>query len=138
MSRRDGTPEDLLGRPGPLAIALVLLHRGPQARQDLEGIVGVQSGTIRYHVLALQAAGLVKQTTTVPIQVMLSNPDATRRAVARLYPDWEDGGIPRGWLWRQAQSAIDTRRVRGAYRTRLAKAGSRTVKAPTGCRDGIE
>ena len=117
--RRDGTPEDFLSRPGPLAIVLVLLHKGPHARQDLEGLVGVQSGTIRYHVLALEAAGVITQSPTEPIRVNLTNPEATRRIVARMYPDWDQGGIPRGWLWRQVQAAIDTRRVRGFYRTRV-------------------
>ncbi len=116
--RRNGTPEDLLTRPGPLAIILVLLHRGPQLRQDLEGQVGVQSGTIRYHVLALEAAGLVVQDGE-PIHVHLRDATATRHMMAKTYPDWERGGIPRGWLWRQAQAAIDTRRIRGAYANRV-------------------
>ena len=116
--RRNGTAEDLLTRSGPLAIVLVLLHRGPQLRQELESQVGVQSGTIRYHVLALEAAGLVMQDGK-PIQVRLRDPAAVRRMLAQAYGDWERGGIPRGWLWRQIQAAIDTRRVRGTYRTRL-------------------
>jgi hypothetical protein len=119
--RRDGTQDDLLSRPGPLALVLALLHRGPQTRQDLESIVGVQSGTIRYHVLSLEAAGIVVQSATEPIQVHLANPDLTRRQVAKRFPGWDNGGIPRGALWRQVQAAIDSRRVRATYRTHLPR-----------------
>lgn len=116
--RRDGTPEDLLNRPGALAIVLVLVHRGPQERQGLEDQVGVQGGTIRYHVLALETAGLVVQDGQ-PIQIRLRDAASTRRMLEKAYPGWESGGIPRGWLWRQAQAAIDTRRIRGANANRV-------------------
>lgn len=111
--RRNGTPEDLLTRPGPLAILLCLLHRGPQTHMDLQAVVGVQSGTIRYHVQAMRAAGLVTVESSKPSKVRILDEKAVTRALDKLQPFWRSGGIPRGPLWREVQAAIDTRRIRG-------------------------
>ena len=119
--RRDGTAEDLLTRPGPLAILLVLLHQGPQSQQQLENIVGVQSGTIRYHVAALQEAGIVTlDAAAKPKLVRLVDGRMVSRHLDKTRPGWSEGGIPRGALWREVQAAIDTRRIRATYHTRIA------------------
>lgn len=118
--RRIGTPDDLLARPGPLAIVLVLLHRGPQTRQQLEEAVGVQSGTIRYHVYAMMDAGILATAHKDGPQVHhLVDPKRIERMLDKARPGWRQGGIPRGALWREVQAAIDTRRIRGTYRTRI-------------------
>ena len=118
--RRDGTAEDLLTRPGPLAILLALLHRGPQSLQQLEDIVGVQSGTIRYHVSALQEAGVIAVDPIVKPKILrLVDARMTTRQLDKARPGWAGGGIPRGALWREVQAAIDTRRIRATYRTRI-------------------
>lgn len=119
--RRDGTVEDLLQRPGPLAILLVLLHRGLQSFQQLEDAVGVQSGTIRYHVSALEQAGVVTvDPSTKPKILQLADPRMVPRLLDKARPGWAEGGIPHGALWREVQAAIDTRRVRATYHTRIA------------------
>ena len=123
--RRNGTPEDLLSRPGPLAILLCLLHRGPQTYQDLETTVGVQSGTIRYHIKALRAAGFVTIEPSKPAKIQIVDEKAVARALGKLRPDWRSGGIPRGALWLEIQAAIDTRRIRAKYLTRLPFSGPR-------------
>ena len=124
--RRDGTAEDLLTRPGPLAILLVLLHRGPQSLQQLEDIVGVQSGTIRYHVAALQEASIVAVDPAIKPKILrLVDARAISRQLDKARPGWSEGGIPRGALWREVQAAIDTRRVRATYHTRIALQPSR-------------
>lgn len=131
--RRNGTPEDLLSRPGPLAILLCLLHRGPQTYMDLQATVGVQSGTIRYHVQAMRAAGLITVETSKPSKVRILDEKAVARDLDKVLPTWRSGGLPRGALWRQVQAAIDTRRVRASYLTRvrslhsLGKAGSQVL-----------
>ena len=117
--RRNGTPEDLLTRPGPLAILLCLLHRGPQTHMDLQAIVGVQSGTIRYHVQAMRGAGLVTVESSKPSKVRILDEKAVMRALDKLRPFWRSGGIPRGPLWREVQAGIHTRRVRATYLNRV-------------------
>lgn len=117
--RRNGTPEDLLSRPGPLAILLCLLHRGPQTYQDLETTVGVQSGTIRYHIAAMRDAGLLAIDSRKPAHILLIDEKGVTRALDKLRPNWRSGGIPHGDLWREAQAAIDTRRIRAKYLTRM-------------------
>lgn len=118
--RRTGTPDDLVTRPGPLAIVLVILHRGPQTRQQLEDAIGVQSGTIRYHVYAMMDAGILAATEARGLLTQhLVDPTHIIRLLDKARPGWRDGGIPRGALWREVQAAIDTRRTRGRYRTRI-------------------
>lgn len=122
--RRTGTPDDLVTRPGPLAIVLVILHRGPQTRQQLEKAVGVQSGTIRYHVYAMTDAGILAATERDGVHVHhLVEPKRIERMLDKARPRWRDGGIPRGSLWGEVQAAIDTRRTRGTYRTRIQLLG---------------
>lgn len=119
--RRTGTPDDLVTRPGPLAIVLVILHRGPQSLQELERVVGVRSGTIRYHVAALHHAGVVAFIAEVkPKLVRLVDVPGVSRMLDKARPGWAQGGIPRGSLWGEVQAAIDTRRVRNNYHTRIA------------------
>lgn len=122
--RRTGAPDDLVTRPGPLAIVLVILHRGPQTRQQLEDAVGVQSGTIRYHVYAMMDAGILAATEKDGRQVHhLVDAKGIERMLDKARPGWRQGGIPRGALWREVQAAIDTRRTRGTYRTRIRLLG---------------
>lgn len=111
-------------RPGPLAIVLALLHRGPQTRQQLEEAVGVQSGTIRYHVYAMLDAGILAATEKDGRQVHhLVDARGIERRLDKTRPGWRQGGIPLGPLWREVQAAIDTRRIRGTYRTRIRMLG---------------
>jgi hypothetical protein len=117
--RRTGTPQDLVNRPGPLAIILALLHRGPLTRQELEDIVGVQSGTIRYHVYAMADAGILAASGEPPQRLHLVDARPIERMLDKARPGWREGGIPQGALWREVQAAIDTRRKRGTYRTRI-------------------
>lgn len=118
--RRDGTAEDLLSRPGPLAIVLVLLHRGAQSIPQLEAAIGVQPGTIRYHVDSLRQAGLVSlDEAAKPNSTRIVDPARVAKMLNRVRPGWAEGGIPRGALWCEVQAAIDQRRVRATYRTSI-------------------
>lgn len=122
--RRTGAPDDLVTRPGPLAIILVLLQRGPQTRRQLEDTVGVKSGSIRYHVYAMLDAGILATAHKDGLQVHhLVAPKGIERMLDKARPGWRKGGIPRGALWREVQAAIDTRRLRGTYRTRIRLRG---------------
>ena len=129
--RRTDSADDLVTRPGTLAIALVLLHRGPQTRQQLEDAVGVQSGTIRYHVDAMMDAGILGASTKEGLHVHhLVDPKGIERMLDRARPGWRQGGIPRGALWREVQAAIDSRRTRGTYRTRIRLLGPQGPRVP--------
>ncbi|MFA5943546.1 MAG: helix-turn-helix domain-containing protein [Candidatus Thermoplasmatota archaeon] len=118
--RNDETAEDLLSRPGALAIILCLLHLGPQTLRDLEATVGVQSSTIRYHLQALREAKLVVTEIVGGLRrTRLIDPDGMARLLDKAKPHWRQGSIPTGKLWREVQAGIDKRRARKSYRNRL-------------------
>lgn len=80
----------------------------------------MQSGTIRYHVYAMMDAGILAATERDGRQVHhLVDPKRIERMLDKARSGWREGGIPRGALWREVQAAIDTRRKRGMYRTRI-------------------
>lgn len=88
---------------------------------QLEATVGVLGGTIRYHLKSLREAGVVSvDEETKPKTTRLVDPGYVAKVLNRARPGWASGGIPRGPLWREVQAAIDKRRVRDTYRTKLS------------------
>lgn len=69
-------------------------------------------------------AGILAATEKDGRQVHhLVNAKGIERMLDKARPWWRQGGIPRGALWLEVQAAIDTRRIRGTYRTRIRLLG---------------